>query len=316
MKGTEMFDAIAHIDEDLVDRCLKADAVRAENPVLNSEAEPYAEQAQPNRRKTVLSIAGLAAAVVGAIALISVLHIGGVSHKNDNSELDGNSKVTESPEVTPVAGYVLETPSPENAKFIGAWAGTDCNQALHLKEDGSFDIFTEGSDGKYVYAESGAYYLRGDVLGLYSAESGEYMESTVVYEADGQHLTMTNETGTMHFERVDFEQLWAPTEAPTEEPTPDPLEGYDAEDVAVMLEFLEMKDEFGVKNGSKLFPNYDPNDPETWYDGSYNHDNAVHFDESGRVRSINLKGTGETAVELIGVLDLSAFKYLENPPGL
>ncbi len=46
-------------------------------------------------------------------------------------------------------------------------------------------------------------------------------------------------------------------------------EGYNAHDYNKCVEFLEQEDENGVKNGQKLNPDYDPNDPETWVVGSF-----------------------------------------------
>lgn len=120
----------------------------------------------------------------------------------------------------------------------------------------------------------------------------------------------------------------APTEAPSEEPTPepaeteeptleptedpDPLKGLNENDYTVMRDFFELKDEDGVKNGEKCFPNYDPADPATWYDGSYNHDNYVHWNAAGRVTLINLKGEDDAPTELVGTLDLNELGALET----
>lgn len=40
--------------------------------------------------------------------------------------------------------------------------------------------------------------------------------------------------------------------------------GYNENDYTKMVEFLEMTDDSGVKNGDKLVSGYDPNDPGTW----------------------------------------------------
>ncbi|MDD5982030.1 MAG: hypothetical protein PUC27_07795, partial [Clostridium sp.] len=56
------------------------------------------------------------------------------------------------------------------------------------------------------------------------------------------------------------------TEAPS--PTPEPnakLNGIDCERV---LDFLETKDENGVKNGEKINPGYNPLDYNTWHYGT------------------------------------------------
>ena len=42
-------------------------------------------------------------------------------------------------------------------------------------------------------------------------------------------------------------------------------EGYNENDYLKAVAFLEIADEYGVKNGEKMFSSYDPNDPETWH---------------------------------------------------
>lgn len=42
-------------------------------------------------------------------------------------------------------------------------------------------------------------------------------------------------------------------------------EGYNEHDYMKVVSFLEIEDENGVKNGTKLNPDYDPEDPETWF---------------------------------------------------
>ncbi|MBR3383553.1 MAG: hypothetical protein IKG85_11045 [Clostridia bacterium] len=75
MKDSEMFDAIAHIDEDLVDRCLAGENTHS------------AERGAYSRRRTAFSIAAAAASLVLIVGLIAVLHIGGESHAKHNGSV-------------------------------------------------------------------------------------------------------------------------------------------------------------------------------------------------------------------------------------
>ena len=64
MKNSEMFDAIAHIDEDLVDRCLNDSGT---HDMRNTASE---------RRRTVFSCIAAAAMLLFTIGLMAFLHIG------------------------------------------------------------------------------------------------------------------------------------------------------------------------------------------------------------------------------------------------
>lgn len=99
----------------------------------------------------------------------------------------------------------------------------------------------------------------------------------------------------------------APTEAPTEPPAaPDVNE----EDAAKLTAFFETADDAGVKNGEKLFENYDPADPASWKtDGM-----SIGWNAEGRLERIDLwddEGRSE-ATELAGLLELKYIDSLEE----
>ena len=70
MTGTEMFDAIAYIDEDLIDRCLAVKAVKAADKAVT------ADEGAAVRRRRWAPYAALAAVLVLAIALAAALRLG------------------------------------------------------------------------------------------------------------------------------------------------------------------------------------------------------------------------------------------------
>ena len=100
----------------------------------------------------------------------------------------------------------------------------------------------------------------------------------------------------------------APTEAPVHKQTEDPNK-LDEHDYALLRDFFEQKDENGVANGAKCFPDYDPDDVDTWYDGSYNYDNYVGWDR-GKVRTIKIMGAGSEPLQLKGKLCFGELKKL------
>ena len=82
MTGTEMFDAIAHIDEDLIEGCLSRMKARSSERRAHAEkTEPGDENKTSERRRTVLAFAALAAAIVLVIGFVSIMHIGRESPK-------------------------------------------------------------------------------------------------------------------------------------------------------------------------------------------------------------------------------------------
>ncbi len=195
MKGTEMFDAIAHIDEDLIERCLSGDKHTSVTVAVREDSDSDSvERIDPktSRRRSIAAFAALAAALVLTMGIISILHIG-----------------RESP-----------------------WRpGTE------------------------------------------SSESPEITEAIL-------------------------------TEAPTHEPAPAL-----SEDAQALRRYFELTDENGVKNGEKLFPNYNPDDPASWKDDG---DKVIVFDDEGQLTFINLTCAESESVTLTGDLDLTGFKKLNT----
>lgn len=89
--------------------------------------------------------------------------------------------------------------------------------------------------------------------------------------------------------------------------------GYNANDYARCVAFLEQTDENGVKNGSKLSSVYDPADPDSW--GVYTDANGVsticfQFEQrNGELRLVEIKANGS---DLVGTLDLSGCDKLHT----
>ena len=90
--------------------------------------------------------------------------------------------------------------------------------------------------------------------------------------------------------------------------TPD---GYNDHDYQKMVAFFEQTDENGVRNGEKLSEDYDPTDPETWweYDGDYCRGSIEWTTVAGEYRlyEIFFGGSSNYAhpLELVGNLDVS-----------
>ena len=87
--------------------------------------------------------------------------------------------------------------------------------------------------------------------------------------------------------------------------------GYNDHDYQKMVAFFEQTDENGVRNGEKLSEDYDPTDPETWweYDGDYCRGIVAWTTVAGEYRLYNIffGGIGNYALplELVGFLDVS-----------
>ena len=82
MTGTEMIDAIAHIDEDLIDGCLARMKARSSETAALHAKEAIREKTKkplPAFAKAALAFGALAAVLLLSFALISLLHIGGKS---------------------------------------------------------------------------------------------------------------------------------------------------------------------------------------------------------------------------------------------
>lgn len=105
-------------------------------------------------------------------------------------------------------------------------------------------------------------------------------------------------------------------------------DGYNVHDYTKCVEFLEQTDEDGVKNGTKLSENYDPNDPNTWraycfmwhavndelrilhiWLGSYDFSLNGELDISGCTELETLESSNNNISEL-NVSGCTALKYL------
>jgi Leucine-rich repeat (LRR) protein len=94
--------------------------------------------------------------------------------------------------------------------------------------------------------------------------------------------------------------------------------GYNDHDYQKMVAFFEQTDENGVRNGEKLSEDYDPTDPETWweYDGDYCRGRITWTTVAGEYRlcEIFFGGIGNDALplELVGFLDVSGCTALKD----
>ncbi len=81
----------------------------------------------------------------------------------------------------------------------------------------------------------------------------------------------------------------------------DTPEGYDPHDYQKAAAFLEQTDNYGVKNGVKVSPAYDPEDPESW---NYSGERFVWTERSGvlKLESVDLSAVSG---RLCGAFDLS-----------
>lgn len=106
-----------------------------------------------------------------------------------------------------------------------------------------------------------------------------------------------------------------PTAAPTVEATEitDVFpEKYDEYEMAKLVSFFHTADENGVRNGTKLFKNYDPTDPASWQSGDPLTAPEMVWNEDGRLVSLSLRGMNDFPNEdtLAGRLDLTGFAEL------
>ena len=94
--------------------------------------------------------------------------------------------------------------------------------------------------------------------------------------------------------------------------------GYNDHDYQKMVAFFEQTDENGVRNGEKLSEDYDPTDPETWweYDGDYCRGSIEWTTVAGEycLYEIFFGGIGNYALplELVGFLDVSGCTALTD----
>lgn len=77
---------------------------------------------------------------------------------------------------------------------------------------------------------------------------------------------------------------------------------YNEADCAKLRAFLEIEDAYGVKNGEKLSPDYDPEDPASWKGASWRYSEGELF-----LRKLTVYGKN-----LLGRLDLSGCEWLEE----
>ena len=72
-----------------------------------------------------------------------------------------------------------------------------------------------------------------------------------------------------------------------------------------VLNFLEIEDENGVKNGEKINPGYNPLDYNTWqYGGGTQYFSGFSFDSDGRLTDVDLCGERIHNGKLVGELNL------------
>ncbi|MBO4562893.1 MAG: hypothetical protein J5772_04695 [Clostridia bacterium] len=85
--------------------------------------------------------------------------------------------------------------------------------------------------------------------------------------------------------------------------------GYDRDEYLKLRALLETEDEKGVKNGTKINENYDPNDPSTWHiitsDGMY----GAWFERYGGIAHITYLFL-RPDMDLCGEIELSDCRYL------
>ena len=94
------------------------------------------------------------------------------------------------------------------------------------------------------------------------------------------------------------------TEAP-ESSTPEPNAELNETDCRLVLAFLEIEDENGVKNGEKINPGYNPLDYNTWqYGGGTQYFSGFSFDSDGRLTDVDLCGERIHNGKLVGELNL------------
>ena len=87
-------------------------------------------------------------------------------------------------------------------------------------------------------------------------------------------------------------------------------EGYNDHDYQKIAAFLEIEDEYGVKNGMKLTTAYDPLDPESWNAG---HEDAprIEWTEAGGEMRLMRVNCPSVPSRLFGSLDLDGCAALE-----
>ena len=101
------------------------------------------------------------------------------------------------------------------------------------------------------------------------------------------------------------------TEAP-ESSTPEPNAMLDEIDCERVLNFLEIEDENGVKNGEKINSEYSPLDHSTWNNGSIEMTDFLGFlfNSEGKLVTVNLNEKAQS--RLVGTLDLDGCSRVDT----
>ena len=87
-------------------------------------------------------------------------------------------------------------------------------------------------------------------------------------------------------------------------------EFYNEHDLNAALSFLETADSNGVKNGTKLWADYDANDPETWISVGWTEDGRLSIFDADFSSHLAIQSNVADEVGPVGELDLSGCKML------
>lgn len=87
-------------------------------------------------------------------------------------------------------------------------------------------------------------------------------------------------------------------------------EFYNEHDLNAALSFLETADSNGVKNGTKLWADYDANDPETWISVGWTEDGRLSIFDADFSSHLAIQGNVADEVGPVGELDLSGCEML------
>ena len=87
-------------------------------------------------------------------------------------------------------------------------------------------------------------------------------------------------------------------------------EFYNEHDLNAALSFLETADSNGVKNGTKLWADYDANDPETWISVGWTEDGRLSIFDADFSSHLAIQSNVADEVGLVGELDLSGCEML------
>ena len=143
----------------------------------------------------------------------------------------------------------------------------------------AFSVFPSGSDAVLVTFEEVDYpfpYI------LEYSENADFTNAQTLQLLYSQSKSITGlNANTTYYFRVKakgsgvyFDSEWSETVSVTTEEV-SPFAGYDETECLKLQSFLEQTDENGVKNGTKLNPNYDPNKVTTWGSLTWNSINGT-----------------------------------------